>query len=81
MPPPTDPGMQDKNSKPEILFSIENSDRFLSNTLLPATNLFLSSVDILLKFFPSLIVTPSKSLSENKVLDPAPNRKIFPLLL
>ena len=36
-PPPTVPGIQDKNSKPPILFSKANSDNCLSEIPLPAT--------------------------------------------
>ena len=71
-PPPTVPGIQDKNSKPPILLSRANSDNFLSVTALPATIISFGSKDKLEKFLPNFITTPSNFLSVIKILEPAP---------
>ena len=81
MPPPIVPGIQDKNSKPEISCSSQYSDNFLSNTFPPAIIEFSLSFEMLLNLFPSLIITPSYVLSVIKILDPAPKINIFPLFL
>ena len=59
MPPPTVPGIHDKNSKPPKPLLVANSDSDLSLTALPA--IIISSVnnEILLKLFNNLITTPS----------------------
>ena len=48
--------------------------------VLPEIIEFSFSLEILLKFLPSLIITPSNKSSSKSVFDPAPNTKIFPLL-
>ena len=58
-PPPTVPGIQAKNSKPPTSFSIAKSDNFLSEQALPAIIVLLGSIEILAKFLPNLITTPS----------------------
>jgi hypothetical protein len=58
-PPPTVPGIQDKNSNPLKLFSAAKSDNFLSKTAVPEMIMFEFNTDNRLKFFPSLIITPS----------------------
>ena len=50
-PPPIVPGMQDKNSKPPILFSDAYNDKFLSVAALPATIVLFGNSEILEKFF------------------------------
>ena len=59
MPPPTLPGIQDKNSNPLMLFSFANSDNFLSITPLPAIIVFSFNKDILEKFLFNFIIVPS----------------------
>ena len=71
------PGMHDKNSKPPILLSIANSERFLSVVALPATIRLLESNDKLEKFFPNFTTTPSNFLSVSKILEPAPKTNTF----
>ena len=56
-----------------------NSDNFLSMVALPATNVVPDSKDILEKFFPNLITTPSNNSSLIRTFDPAPNVNIFSL--
>ena len=77
IPPPTVPGIQDKNSKPPKLFSIAKSDNDLSVTALPAIIISLFNKEILLKLFDSLITTPLKCLSVINVFEPAPSTNIF----
>ena len=50
IPPPTVPGIHERNSKPPRLFSIANSDNDLSITALPATMISSECKEILLKF-------------------------------
>ena len=45
MPPPTVPGMQDKNSNPDNEFSKANSERFLSKVDAPSIIVFWSNKD------------------------------------
>ena len=59
MPPPTVPGIHDKNSKPPKLLSIANLERDLSLTALPAIIISLDNKEILLKLSKSFITTPS----------------------
>ena len=79
IPPPTVPGIHDKNSKPPKLFSIANSDNDLSVTALPAIIISSFSNEILLKLLESFITTPLNCLSEINVFEPAPNTNIFSL--
>ena len=58
-PPPTVPGIQDKNSKPPISFSIAKSDNFLSVVALPAIIDLFDNNEMFEKFFPNLITIPS----------------------
>ena len=78
-PPPTVPGMHAKNSKPPTSFSKAKSDNLLSRQALPATIIPLGNIDILEKFFPNLMTTPSNVLSLISIFDPAPKVKIFSL--
>ena len=64
-----------------MLFFKANSESFLSSMPLPEIIVFLFKIEILEKFFPNLITTPSYKLSLNKTLDPAPITNILPLLL
>ena len=59
IPPPTVPGIQDKNSNPPKLLFIANSESDLSLTELPAIIISSDKREILLKLFDSLITTPS----------------------
>ena len=59
MPPPTVPGIQDKNSNPPKLLFIANSESELSLTELPATIISSDKREIFLKLFDNLITTPS----------------------
>ena len=77
IPPPTDPGIQDKNSNPDIEFSVAKFDSFLSKTEDPAIIVFLSTKDNLPKGTPNLIITPSNPPSLIKVFQPAPITVIF----
>ena len=79
IPPPTVPGIPDKNSKPLRLLLIAKSDKVLSETALPAIIRSSPKRDMLLKDFPSFITTPSNNLSEIKVFEPAPKINIFSL--
>ena len=72
IPPPTEPGIHDKNSKPDKPFSQAKSETFLSKDEQPAINLLSSISDILLKFLPNLIKIFSPKFSLIKRLDPAP---------
>ena len=79
MPPPIDPGIHDKNSKPLKLFSHAKFDTFLSKIEQPAiTTLFFVS-DILLKFLPNLIKIRFWTLSDINKFEPAPiiNKLLF----
>ena len=58
IPPPTLPGIQDKNSKPPILFCIANSDSCLSKTPLGAIIVVLFNNLILENFLINFITTP-----------------------
>ena len=58
IPPPTVPGIHDKNSNPPMLCSHANSDNFLSFVALPATIVVSERSEILEKFFPNLITIP-----------------------
>ena len=49
--------------------------------MLPAMIISSERIDILLKFFESLITTPSYRLSVISVFDPPPNKNIFSLFL
>ena len=71
MPPPTDPGIQDRNSISPILFSFAYSDKFFWGVAQPATIKFSFNIEIFEKFFPSLIITPGKvaSLIKTKTTD------------
>ena len=64
--------MHAKNSKFPTSFSKAKSDNFLSRQALPATIIPFGYIEILEKFLPSLITTPSKVLSLISVFDPAP---------
>ena len=77
MPPPTVPGIHDKNSKPPKPLLIANSDSDLSLTALPAIIMSSLKRETLLKFLLNFITTPSKKLSLIKVLEPAPSVNIF----
>ena len=79
MPPPTVPGIQDKNSNPLKLFSKAKFDKVLSKTALPAIIISSFNNEILLKFLLNLITTPLYKLSEINVFEPAPSIKIFSL--
>ena len=59
MPPPTVPGIHDKNSKPPKPLLMANSDSDLSLTALPAIIISSDNKEILLKLFNNLITTPS----------------------
>ena len=59
MPPPTVPGIHDKNSKPPKPLKMANSDNDLSLTALPAIIISSDNKEILLKLFNNLITTPS----------------------
>ena len=59
MPPPTVPGMHERNSNPPKLLFIANSESDLSLTALPAIIISSDKREILLKLFVSLITTPS----------------------
>ena len=72
MAPPTEPGMHDKNSNPEIELSRAKLLKFLSNTDDPAINVSSFNKEIWLKDLPSFIITPSKPPSLIKVFEPAP---------
>ena len=61
IPPPTVPGIHDKNSNPLKLFCIAKSDTFLSNTAAPAIKISSPSKDKLLKFLLNFITTPSNN--------------------
>ena len=80
IPPPTVPGIQDKNSNPPKLLSIANSDSDLSLTALPAIIMSSDKREILLKLFDNLITTPSYVLSVIRVFEPPPRINIFSLL-
>jgi len=58
MPPPTVPGMHERNSNPPKLLSFANSDNNLSLTALPAIIMSSDKSEILLKLLESLITTP-----------------------
>ena len=73
--------IHDKNSKFPTSFSVAKSDNFLSRQALPATITPLGNIEILEKFFPNLITTPSNVLSLMSVFDPAPKIWIFSLFL
>ena len=79
IPPPTVPGIHDKNSKPLRLLLIAKSDKILSETALPAIITSSPKRDMLLKDFPSFTTTPSNNLSEINVFEPAPKINIFSL--
>ena len=79
MPPPILPGIQDKNSKPPMLFSDANSATFLSIVALPAIIVLFFNTEILEKFFPNLTITPSNPLSFIRIFEPTPSIKIFSL--
>ena len=55
MPPPTDPGIHDKNSKPLKLLLHAKSDTNLSKREQPAITILSLLTEILLKFLPNLI--------------------------
>ena len=80
MPPPTVPGIPDKNSNPLRPLLIAKSDKVLSKTALPAITTSSPKSDMLLKFFPNFITIPLYKLSEINVLEPAPRTNIFCLL-
>ena len=73
MPPPIVPGMQDKNSNPDIEFSKAKFETFLSKAEDPAISVVSSKSDIWENVFPNLIIIPSKPSSLIKVFEPAPN--------
>ena len=77
IPPPTVPGMHERNSKPLRWFSHANSDNFLSDMMLPAIIISLLSIDKFEKFLPNLITAPSKVPSGNSTFEPAPKINIF----
>ena len=72
IPPPIDPGMQDKNSNPVKVFCVAKFAIFLSRVAAPTSKISLSINDIFEKLDPNLIVTPSNPPSLIKVFDPAP---------
>ena len=78
MPPPIVPGIQDKNSKPDIEFLSANLETCLSKAEEPAIKVFSFSKDKREKDCPSLIIIPSNPPSLIKVLEPTP--KTFILL-
>ena len=77
MPPPIVPGIQDKNSKPDIEFSNAKFERLLSRVEDPTIIIFLSNREICEKDFSNFIIIPLKPPSLIKVLDPAPNTLIL----
>ena len=77
MPPPILPGIQDKNSSPDIECCCAKSAIFLSKTAAPTSILLFSIKFIWEKAFPSLIMTPLKPESLKRVFDPAPSMYIF----
>ena len=77
IPPPTVPGIQDRNSNPPKLFSAANSDNDLSKTPLPAIMVFSFNSEILEKFLLNFITIPSNLSSLNSTFDPAPKTKKF----
>ena len=77
IPPPTVPGIQDKNSNPLNSFLRAKSDKLLSKTALPAIIISSPSKDMLLKFLFNLITTPSKKSSEIRIFEPAPKINSF----
>ena len=79
MPPPTVPGIQERNSNPPKLLFSANSERDLSLTILPAIMISSERIEILLKFFESLITIPSYWLSVINIFDPPPKTNIFSL--
>ena len=74
------PGIQDKNSKPDIDFSKAKFERFLSKVEEPTIIVFLSNREICEKDFSNFITIPLKPPSLIKVLDPAPKIKILLLI-
>ena len=71
MPPPTVPGIVDKNSKPPMLFSLQIQIEFYLVEP-PVISVVSFNNDILEKFFPNFITTPLYILSVNKIFDPLP---------
>ena len=72
MPPPTDPGIHDKNSKPLKWFLQAKSETFLSKIEHPAITTLSLVKDILLKFLPNLIKIRFCILSDINRFEPAP---------
>ena len=64
--------MQERNSNPDILLFIANSDNFLSTTIEPDTIVVSLSLDMWEKFFPNFIIVPLKPPSLIKIFEPAP---------
>ena len=81
MPPPTEPGIHDRNSNPLKWFLRAKLDKLLSDTALPAIIISLPCNVILLKFLPNLITTPSNKSSVTKIFEPAPRINILSRLL
>ena len=77
MAPPTEPGIQDKNSKPLKEFSLANLAKFLSKVAAPTSIIFGSDILILANLGLNLITIPLQPLSLIKVLEPAPRRVIL----
>ena len=71
------PGIHDRNSNPDRLFFIANSDNVLSRTPLPAIKISSPKRDMLLKSLLSFITTPSNTLSVINTFEPAPKINIF----
>ena len=76
IPPPTEPGIQDKNSNPPRLFSQAKSEHFfLSKIEQPAIIILFLVNDILLKFLPNLMNMRFLIFSEINKFEPAPITK------
>ena len=71
-PPPIVPGMHAKNSNPPTPLFNAKSESFLSRQALPAIMTSFGNIEILEKFFPNLIITPSNFSSLIRVFEPAP---------
>ena len=64
--------MHAKNSNPLIPLFSAKSESFLSRQALPAIMTSFGNMEILEKFFPNLITTPSNFSSLIRVFEPAP---------
>jgi len=72
-----DPGIQDKNSKFLILFSLAKFATFRSRVAAPTTKVSLSISLVYEKFFPNFTIAPLTPLSLKSVLEPAPKIVVF----